>query len=126
MAVLPIQPSYGYSTGLEAKEVLEIYPDLQYRRYQQSSAIHETKALVFDELSQAEYDSLKAFFKARKQATGIGDQFFVYDPDVVNAPDLTGASATGRHNAIFLDSKVEFVRDGPCSYSGTLTVLFLD
>jgi hypothetical protein len=125
-SVLPIQPSLGYGIGVSFDEVQRIYPDLSYRRYLKSSAVHKTRSLNFDELTQTEYDSIEAFFIARKQATSPGDQFFVYDPNVVNSVDPTGGSSTGRHTAIFLDSGINFTREDQCSYSGTLNVLFLD
>jgi hypothetical protein len=82
--------------------------------------------LRFEELSQTDCDAIDAFFRTRKSASGNGDQFFIYDPNAVSSIDLSGASATGRHTAIFLDSRIGFVRDGPNSYSGELSVLFLD
>lgn len=127
LSVLPVQPSYGSGSSVEFDELMRMYADLSYRRYLKSTAAHEMRSLTFDELSQTEYNSLKSFFIARKQATtGGDDKFVVYDSDVVNAPDTSGTSLTGKHTAIFLDSKIEFTRDGPCSWSGSLNVLFLD
>jgi hypothetical protein len=126
MAVFPVQASYGYTASAEIKEALKVYDDLSYRRYVRSNAIHETRALVFDDISKTEYDDIMAFFIARKQETGTDDQFYIYDPDEVNEIDLDGSSSTGRHTAIFLDSRIEFTRDGPCNYSGSVNVLFLD
>lgn len=126
MAVFPVMCSLGYGTGVSFDEILRIGPDLSYRRYSKSSVPRKTRALKFDELSQSEYDSIEAFFIARKQATGTGSEFIVYDPNVVNSIDPTGASPTGRHTAIFLDSEINFTRDDQCSYSGSLNVLFLD
>jgi hypothetical protein len=125
--VFPVQPSYGSASITGFAENLSINDDLSYRAYMRSNAVHEGRNLTFDELSKAEYDSIKDFFIARKQAFGTADyQFYVYDPDEVNEPDLTGASTTGRHTAIFMVSEISFTRDGPCSYSGSLSVLFLD
>ena len=125
-SVFPVMPSYGYGAGVSFEEILRVYADLSYRRYLRANAAHKTRALKFDELSQSEYDSIEAFFVARKQAAAPGDQFYVYDPNVVNSIDGTGASTTGRHTAIFLDSEISFTRDDACSYSGSLNVLFLD
>lgn len=108
------------------RETLRVYDDLSYRRYLKSTAVHDVRELSFDEISQSEYEAIKAFFQARKTASGSDDQFYVYDPNVVNAVDLTGTSATGRHLAIFLSDEISFTRDGPCSYSGSVTVLFLN
>jgi hypothetical protein len=115
-ALFPVAAaSYGSAstTGLQ-DEILEVYADLTYRRYAKSTVIHETRALHYDELSQAEYDSIKAFFKARKQAASSDYAFNIIDPD-----DGT------THLCIFLDSEISFTRDGPCSYSGDINVLFL-
>jgi hypothetical protein len=127
LAVFPVQPSYGYSSGVSFDEVMRVYADLSYRRYLKSSAAHKTRALQFEDLSQSEKDSIEAFFIARKQETGANSgAFYCYDPDQVNQPDPTGTSTTGRHTAIFLDSEIDFTRDDACSYSGSVNVLFLD
>jgi hypothetical protein len=125
-SVFPVQPSLGYGTGASFEEIQRVYADLSYRRYLKSSAAHKMRALSFDELSQSEYESIEAFFIARKQATGSGAEFYVYDPNQVNSIDLSGSSTTGRHTAIFLDSEINFTREDQCSYSGRLNVLFLD
>ncbi|HEX8091031.1 MAG TPA: hypothetical protein VF762_19410 [Blastocatellia bacterium] len=109
------QASYGSaSTTAVQDEILEVYADLSYRRYAKSTAIHEKRTLHYDELSQAEYDSVKAFFKARKQAGSSDYAFNIIDPD-------DGST----HLCIFLDSEISFTRDGPCAYSGDINVLFL-
>lgn len=127
LSVFPVQPSYGYSSGAAFEEIQRVYADLSYRRYLRASAAHKTRGLQFEDLSQSEKDTIEAFFIARKQDTGADNgKFYCYDPDVVNAPDLTGASSTGRHTAIFMDSEISFTRDDACSYSGSLNVLFLD
>ena len=126
MAVFPVMPTYGYGTNAGFEEIQRVYADLSYRRYLKSTAVHKVRALQFEELSQSEYDSIEAFFIAQKQASSPNDQFTIYDPNVVNSIDPTGASATGKHTAIFLDSEINFTRDDACSYSGSLNVLFLN
>lgn len=125
-AVFPVMPTYGYGAGVSFDEIQRVYADLSYRRYLRASAAHKTRALSFEDLSQAEYDSIEAFFIARKQAAAADYPFYVYDPNVVNSIDLTGVSATGRHTAIFTDSEISFTREDACTYSGSLNVLFLD
>jgi hypothetical protein len=124
--VFPVMPSFGYSSGVSYDETQRVYADLSYRRYLKSTAAHKVRQLQFEELSQSEKDSIEAFFIARKQASSPGDQFFIYDPDLVNSIDSGGSSLTGRHTAIFLDSEINFTREDACSYSGSLNVLFLD
>jgi hypothetical protein len=126
MAVFPVMATWGYASEVSFDEIQRVYADLTYRRYLKSTAAHKTRALQLDDISQTEYDTLEAFFIARKQASSPNDQFIIYDPNVVNSIDLTGASSTGRHSAIFLDKGISFTRDGPCSYSGSINVLFLD
>jgi len=121
-----VMASYGYTASAEIREALKVYDDLSYRRYKRSDEIHHARSLVFDDISKTEYESIVDFFIARKQETGTDDQFYIYDPDEVNEIDLDGSSSTGRHTAIFLDSRIEFTRDGPCNYSGSVNVLFLD
>ena len=128
MAVFPVQATWGYASGVGFDEIQRIYANLDYRRYLKSTAAHKMRALQLDDISQAQYDLIEAFFIARKQASSPNDRFIVYDPNVVNEDgiDLTGASPTGKHTAIFLDKEISFTRDGPCSYSGSMNLLFLD
>jgi hypothetical protein len=127
LSVFPVQPSYGYTSGVAFEEILRVYADLNYRHYLRSSAAHKTRQLQFEDLSQSEKESIETFFIARKQETGANSgQFYCYDPDSVNSIDLTGASSTGRHTAIFMESEISFTRDDACSWSGNVAVLFLD
>ena len=107
-------------------ETLEIYPDGTYRRYLGAGVAQKQRTLHFEELSQTDYNTIEAFFIAQKMAVGTNDQFYVYDPNAVNAPDLSGVSTTGRHTAIFIDNQIDFTRDAPCEYSGDINVLFLN
>ncbi|MCI0488919.1 MAG: hypothetical protein L0229_20195 [Blastocatellia bacterium] len=126
MAVFPVMPSFGYSSSVEFRETLRVYDDLNHRSYLKSTAAHTHRALSFEELSKTEKDSIEAFFIARKQASGSDREFFVYDPDEVDAIDISGVSTTGRHTAIFTDTGIAFTRSGPCTWSGQVNVLFLN
>ena len=121
--VLPVMPAYGYGSGADFPgETTRVYEDLSFRSYGRGSA-HKIRELVFEELSQQEKDDLEAVILANKNPAAA---IYVYDPDVVDAVDLSGVSATGRHSAIITDDGYRFIRDGSCSWSGQITVLFLD
>lgn len=125
MAVYPELAMIGYGTEVAYEEIMRVYPNLGYRRYKRDPAAHEMRRLVYKDISQARFDAIKAFFKARKAATGSDHEFTIYDADVATSVDLTGASSTGRHTAIFTDSQLSFTRSGKCRYSGEVNVLFL-
>lgn len=126
MAVFPVMASIGYSARTEFKEILRVYPSLTYRRYKKSNSAHKARLLSFENISQANYDLIEAFFIARKQQAGSDQEFYVYDPNTVSAIDPSGVSATGRHTAIFMEDAIEFTRSGRCRYSGEVAVLFLN
>lgn len=126
LSVFPVMTKLGYGTGLGYKENLRVYDNLSYRAYRRSNAAHKRRELNFERISSTDFAAIEAFFAARKVAASADYPFYFYDPNTVNAIDLTGVSATGRHTAIFLDSEMNFTRDGRCRYSGSLAVLFLD
>lgn len=125
-AVFPVQARIGYGGAVEYREHQRVYDDLSYRVNRRSTAAHEKRSLSLTNISQAQFDAVKAFFKARKSAAASDYAFYVYDPDAVSSIDLTGSSATGRHTAIFTDPEMQYTRVGRCRYSLTLNVLFLD
>jgi uncharacterized protein involved in tellurium resistance len=126
-SVLPLMPSYGTGgeTGL-TDENLEVFANLNYRRYSPGTAIARTFNLEFEELSKSEFDTFDAFFTARKQAVGSDFEFYFYDPNEVDSVDPTGNSSTGRHLAIFTQPKYQWVRSGPCTFDVTVEVLRLN
>jgi len=126
MAVFPYLGNYGHGYDDKAQGILRVYPDLSFRFYKFANAVRTEMPLVFSRYSQARVDAIRAFFATNKFA-----QFFVYDPAVVSAVDPTGASATGRHNAVFAADDgagpILSIRNlGRCIYDVEIRFILLD
>lgn len=124
-AVFPTLGSLGYEAKHGYRENLRVYENGGYRRYLKSSFNHKELNLSFKGVSQASKDAIVSFFNARKSSVS-DSEFFVYNPEETTIVDLSGASGTGRHNAIFLDSELSMTRDGRCRWSGSTRVLLLN
>ena len=124
-SVFPTLGSFGYTAEHGYREKLTSYNDGMYRRNLRSTFNHRHLVLEFKGIKQAEKDAIVSFFKARK-SSAVDDQFYVYNPEETTVVDLSGASTTGRHTAIFLDDTLEFSRSGRCRWSGSTRVFFLN
>jgi len=126
MAVFPYLGNYGHGYDDKAQGVLRTYPDLSYRFYKKSNSIRTEMPLVFSRYDQTRVNAIRAFF-----ATNAFLSFFVYDPAVVSAVDPTGASATGRHTAIFQADdgaapELSVKNLGRCIYDVEIRFILLD
>ena len=124
-SVFPTQGAYGYTAEHGYREKLTIYNDGMYRRNLRSTFNHRQLVLEFQGIKQADKEAIETFFKARKSST-VDDQFYVYNPEETTVVDLSGASTTGRHTAIFLDDTLEFTRNGKCRWSGSTRIFLLN
>jgi hypothetical protein len=124
--VFPIEAHFGSDHGIEAPEFFRRYADGTYRRVLEANVMTRDIRLVLKNMGESERDALDAFFTARKLSTGSGCEFYIYDFDEVDDIDLTGASTTGRHLAVFLDKRITIPRNGPCSWSCSLSIALLD
>jgi hypothetical protein len=126
MPVFPYIGSYGYSGETDAPGVLRVYPDLGFRFYKRATVDKDMVTLVFKRYNQTKFDAIRAFFKANRF-----NSFTVYDPSSgVTAVDPTGASAPGRHTAIFAADdgsppKLTWSSIGRCVYDIEVSFIFL-
>ena len=126
MPVFPYLGSYGYSGKTVAPGILKMYPNLAYRFYKNASVSKKTRVIVFKRYPQAKFDAISTFFDANQFGA-----FTIYDPGSgVTSVDLTGASSTGRHSALFFaedGSPPEFswTNIGRCIYDIEIEVVFL-
>lgn len=117
--------SIGYEIKQSYRETLRTYDDGSYRRYLRSGFNHQEINLSFKGISQSVKASIITFFNARKSSVS-DSEFYLYNPEETTVVDLSGASGTGRHTAIFLDSELSFTRDGRCRWSGSTRILLLN
>ncbi|MEW6212312.1 MAG: hypothetical protein AB1631_28550 [Acidobacteriota bacterium] len=124
-AVYPVMPVVGYTFGDEFSSVLRRYADGTYRRWMNSTFNWQFRVLLHEDIKQADKDAVKSFFVARWSSSG-DFEFYWYDPEVVSTIDLTGASLTGRHTAIFEEPRLEFTRSGRCRWSTEIPIRLLN
>lgn len=124
MAVFDFIGFFGEKNTQGVERFTKTFADGTFRTYLEGGGVAlGERQLVVDEVSKTERNYIAAFHLARNQATTLANyKFTMYDSDVVNHADPTGASSTGRLEAIFLDDKITWNRVGPCRWSTNLRV----
>jgi len=124
--VFPVLGHQGNSDRAQYNQILRRYPDNSYRRYKRSNINLREIVLSFRGISKTDKEAIINFFNARMQASTSDFEFFVYNPQETSTLDPTGASATGRHLAIFGQDDCEFEMTGKCRFSGTILFFLLN
>lgn len=124
--VFPLQPDLGSGGKQRWPRLLEEYDDGTYRLYKRGGAVGlGYRSMQFGELSLDELNQVLDFFDARMKPGG-DTEFSVYDFKEVNSVDTSGMNTTGLHRAIFADDELEWLQDGPCTFTCTVRVKLLD
>lgn len=138
LAVFPVQCSLGSGGEQDWPRIFEAYPNGDWREYKLGSvsgvsagAPFDHRMLSFEQLSRDDLNSILDFHSARMRPGGES-RFTIYDFKDANFQanqdgiDLSGMDPTGAHTAIFLESKIGWTQDGPCSFSCSVSVKLLD
>lgn len=125
--VFPTFGNFGEQDEDGVERFTRTFADGSYRTYLEAGGAEiRVKTLIIGDVSKAERISINSFVKTHNKAASIAAfEFYLYDPLVASSIDPTGASATGRMVAIFLEPKVKWTWDGPCQHSGQIKVFIV-
>jgi hypothetical protein len=123
----PFFGSVGYGTTREVTgEMVFIYKDGTYRRYQASTTIQKRYNCAVKNVSESVRDTITSFWESHKQATTqAGFEFYFYHPDIAAPSDYNADNGVGRFTGIFTDPNLEWTQSGRCRYSTNINIFIV-
>lgn len=115
--VFPVFGDYGFKKNIDPNTFVRVNEDNDVRIYEKAPNQLEDWEIKITSISQTDRDAVESFIVAHRTTS-----FYIYDPWYAAAPDLTGASSTGRRVGVFVPPQRSWELSGPCRYSTTVRV----
>ena len=126
LPVFPFLGDVGFSDESGYAEIVHENKDGNYRRFREANFNDGLVELNFEDYSEADAQTIKAFCNARQSST-TDYEFYLYHPFETKTLDPSGSNATGRHRArLAPNTRVKWTATGKCRYSTTIAFKLLD